>query len=149
MDLQMRHNSRHLTQPRFFERHGLGSIVGDMNLKSIEGILYALGGIVDPVENDVSKNRRRLFILEDLEPKFVDRLGEHLDVDPLIFSSQMNTWYVMSTELLQATSSDAIIGILQIRSQYLTERYRLYTLQLPHLRYDTTNCGLWTMKTMF
>lgn len=49
----------------------------------------------NPVENHGSKNRRRLFILEDLEPKFVDRLGEHLDVDPLVFSSQMNTWYVM------------------------------------------------------
>ncbi|CAK3815481.1 hypothetical protein FKW77_001366 [Lecanosticta acicola] len=37
-------------------------------------------------------SRRRLFILEDTEPKFVDRLGERLGVDPLVFSSQMNTW---------------------------------------------------------
>lgn len=52
----------------------------------------------NPVEKDGCKSRRRLFILEDLEPRFVDRLGEHLDVDPLVFSSQMNTWYVLSIE---------------------------------------------------
>lgn len=36
--------------------------------------------------------RRRLFILEDLEPAFVDVLGQCLEVDPLVFSEQMNTW---------------------------------------------------------
>ncbi|KAL1798218.1 hypothetical protein ACET3X_002255 [Alternaria dauci] len=35
---------------------------------------------------------RRLFILEDMEPDYVDALGHHLGVDPLVFSEQMNTW---------------------------------------------------------
>jgi hypothetical protein len=35
---------------------------------------------------------RRLFILEDMEPEYVDILGYHLGVDPLVFSEQMNTW---------------------------------------------------------
>jgi hypothetical protein len=35
---------------------------------------------------------RRLFILEDTEPDYVDALGHHLGVDPLVFSEQMNTW---------------------------------------------------------
>jgi len=34
----------------------------------------------------------RLFILEDLDPDYVDVLGEHLGVDPLVFSEQTNTW---------------------------------------------------------
>ena len=36
--------------------------------------------------------RKRLFILEDMEPDYVDALGHHLGVDPLVFSEQMNTW---------------------------------------------------------
>lgn len=36
--------------------------------------------------------KRRLFVLEDLEPDYVDVLGHHLGVDPLVFSEQMNTW---------------------------------------------------------
>lgn len=38
------------------------------------------------------QGNRRLFILEDLEPGYVDVLGHHLGVDPLTFSEQMNTW---------------------------------------------------------
>ena len=37
------------------------------------------------------KGVRRLFILEDMEPEFVEILGYHLGVDPLVFSEQMNT----------------------------------------------------------
>ncbi|CAN9451148.1 unnamed protein product [Alternaria alternata] len=38
------------------------------------------------------EKHRRLFILEDMEPDYVDALGHHLGVDPLVFSEQMNTW---------------------------------------------------------
>jgi len=38
------------------------------------------------------ENIRRLFILEDLTPGYIDTLGHHLGVDPLVFSEQMNTW---------------------------------------------------------
>ncbi|RYN54348.1 hypothetical protein AA0114_g3838 [Alternaria tenuissima] len=39
-----------------------------------------------------TEKHRRLFILEDMEPDYVDALGHHLGVDPLVFSEQMNTW---------------------------------------------------------
>jgi hypothetical protein len=42
-------------------------------------------------ESRIGKHRR-LFILEDMEPDYVDALGHHLGVDPLVFSEQMNTW---------------------------------------------------------
>ena len=35
----------------------------------------------------------RLFILEDLEPDFVELLGDNLGVDPLVFAEQTNAWY--------------------------------------------------------
>jgi hypothetical protein len=38
------------------------------------------------------EKHRRLFILEDMEPDYVDALGHHLGVDPLVFSEHMNTW---------------------------------------------------------
>jgi hypothetical protein len=42
--------------------------------------------------NSRAKKQRRLFILEDMESDYVDALGHHLGVDPLVFSEQMNTW---------------------------------------------------------
>jgi hypothetical protein len=61
------------------------------------------GGFESPVtlrtyleDNPATRSRknkhRRLFILEDMEPDYVDALGHHLGVDPLVFSEQMNTW---------------------------------------------------------
>jgi hypothetical protein len=47
----------------------------------------------DPAkESREVKKHRRLFILEDMEPDYVDALGHHLGVDPLVFSEHMNTW---------------------------------------------------------
>jgi hypothetical protein len=45
-----------------------------------------------PAESSRQRNRRRLFILEDMESNYVDALDYHLGVDPLVFSGQMNTW---------------------------------------------------------
>ncbi|KAF2259422.1 hypothetical protein CC78DRAFT_621077 [Lojkania enalia] len=45
-----------------------------------------------PAKESHEQKQRRLFILEDLEPDYVDALGDHLGVDPLVFSEQMNTW---------------------------------------------------------
>lgn len=45
-----------------------------------------------PAKSSRRENNRRLFILEDLEPNYIDVLGHHLGVDPLVFSEQMNTW---------------------------------------------------------
>jgi hypothetical protein len=45
-----------------------------------------------PATQSRKEKRRRLFILEDIEPDYVDALGHHLGVDPMVFSEQMNTW---------------------------------------------------------
>ncbi|KAH7089091.1 hypothetical protein FB567DRAFT_324496 [Paraphoma chrysanthemicola] len=45
-----------------------------------------------PATSSRENGNRRLFILEDMEPDYVDALGHHLGVDPLVFSEQMNTW---------------------------------------------------------
>ncbi|KAH3945067.1 hypothetical protein HBI24_075320 [Parastagonospora nodorum] len=45
-----------------------------------------------PATQSRQDKERRLFILEDMEPDYVDALGHHLGVDPLVFSEQMNTW---------------------------------------------------------
>ncbi|KIW06514.1 uncharacterized protein PV09_02947 [Verruconis gallopava] len=46
----------------------------------------------NPAKKSREDKKRRLFILEDLEPDYVDALGYHLGVDPMVFSEQMNTW---------------------------------------------------------
>jgi hypothetical protein len=46
----------------------------------------------NPATQSRADKHRRLFILEDMEPDYVDALGHHLGVDPLVFSEQMNTW---------------------------------------------------------
>lgn len=46
----------------------------------------------NPAKASRQAKKRRMFVLEDLEPDYVDVLGFHLGVDPLVFSEQMNTW---------------------------------------------------------
>ncbi|ORY18706.1 hypothetical protein BCR34DRAFT_553337 [Clohesyomyces aquaticus] len=38
----------------------------------------------------------RLYILEDLSPEYVDILGWHLDVDPLVIAAQAHFWKFLS-----------------------------------------------------
>lgn len=52
--------------------------------------------------NSETENARRLFILEDLEPAWVDVLGVHLGVDPLVFAEQMNTWNFTDSKSIPA-----------------------------------------------
>ncbi|KAK5211888.1 hypothetical protein LTR41_002129 [Exophiala xenobiotica] len=35
----------------------------------------------------------RLYILKDLEPEFIELLGDRIGVDPLVFAEQTNAWY--------------------------------------------------------
>lgn len=42
--------------------------------------------------NESDKDRCRLWILEDLEPVWMDILGQRLGVDPRVFSEQASTW---------------------------------------------------------
>lgn len=48
----------------------------------------------DPVDDHCN---HRLYILEDLAPEYVDLLGKHLHVDPLVFASQINSWRFLNT----------------------------------------------------
>jgi hypothetical protein len=48
--------------------------------------------IKHPAKSSREQKHRRLFILEDLDPGYIDVLGHELGVDPLVFSEQMNTW---------------------------------------------------------
>ncbi|CAN9191651.1 unnamed protein product [Alternaria alternata] len=62
-----------------------------------EGVFESAGALrgylqKKPATQSRNEKHRRLFILEDMEPDYVDALGHHLGVDPLVFSEQMNTW---------------------------------------------------------
>ncbi|CAN9178909.1 unnamed protein product [Alternaria sp. RS040] len=62
-----------------------------------EGVFESAGALREylqkkPATQSRNEKHRRLFILEDMEPDYVDALGHHLGVDPLVFSEQMNTW---------------------------------------------------------
>lgn len=66
------------------------SVVGD-------GAFDSVATLREYLKNNAAKKsrkdkQRRLFVLEDMEPDYVDALGHHLGVDPLVFSEQMNTW---------------------------------------------------------
>lgn len=66
------------------------SVVGDGAFESPGALRDYLH--MNPAAKSRAKKDRRLFILEDMEPNYVDALGHHLGVDPLVFSEQMNTW---------------------------------------------------------
>jgi hypothetical protein len=66
------------------------SITGDGAFKSVDALKKYLGEV--SAEQSRKDKQRRLFIIEDMEPGYVDALGHHLGVDPLVFSEQMNTW---------------------------------------------------------
>ena len=46
----------------------------------------------NPVSRSRTDKQQRLFILENMEPDYVDALGHHPGVYALVFSEQMNTW---------------------------------------------------------
>lgn len=87
-----------------------------------------------------SNGLRRLFILEDMEPKFVDLLGQQLDVDPLIFSEQVNSWnYTDSQSVphralpsLNSPEKSWTLRYNEIRSLDENEPARLYKSQMTH-----------------
>jgi hypothetical protein len=66
------------------------SMVGDGAFESVKSLREYLQS--SSAEKSREDKQRRLFVLEDMEPGYVDALGHHLGVDPLVFSEQMNTW---------------------------------------------------------
>ncbi|QDS77149.1 hypothetical protein FKW77_001366 [Venturia effusa] len=73
----------------------------------------------NPAKASRVARKRRLFILEDLEPNYVDVLGHHLGVDPLIFSEQMNTWNFTDSRSIPHRS----LPSMSTPKQSLTLRY--------------------------
>ncbi|EXJ84695.1 hypothetical protein A1O3_05365 [Capronia epimyces CBS 606.96] len=61
----------------------------------------------------------RLYVLEDLEPGFVEILGEYVGVDPHVFAEQMNTWNFTDVE---SVGHRALPSLTQ-PSKALTLRY--------------------------
>lgn len=53
-----------------------------------------------PASSENDQNRGRLWILEDLEPAWVDVLGQRLGMDPRVFSEQYSTWNFTSASTL-------------------------------------------------
>jgi hypothetical protein len=71
---------------------------------------------------------RRLFLLEDMEPDYVETLGHYLGVDPLVFSEQMNTWNYTDSWSIQHRG----LPSLHAPEQSFTLRYyELRTLKVP------------------
>jgi hypothetical protein len=73
-----------------FENDNSVSVVKDAGVDSPATLKSYLEK--NPASISRANNQRRLFILEDMDPEYVDILGYHLGVDPLVFSEQMNTW---------------------------------------------------------
>jgi hypothetical protein len=72
--------------------------------------------------------QRRLFILEDMEPAYVEVLGHHLGVDPLVFSEQMNTWNYNDSWSVGARGLPSLITPEQ---SFTLRYYELRTLKKP------------------
>lgn len=73
--------------------------------------------------------RRRLFVLEDMEPKFVDVLGQQLSVDPLVFSEQMNTWNSTSSK---SVPHRALPSLTSPERSFVMRYYEIRTLDNAH-----------------
>jgi hypothetical protein len=81
-----------------------------------------------PANKSREKRHKRLFILEDMEPDYVDALGHHLGVDPLVFSEQMNTWNFTDSWSIPHRG----LPSMSIPGQSFTMRYyELRTLRKP------------------
>ena len=74
-----------------------------------------------------AKNRR-LFILEDMEPGFVEALGNHLGVDPLVFSEQMNSWNFTDS---WSIPNRTLPSMLVPESSFTLRYYELRSLKKP------------------
>lgn len=79
-----------------------------------------------PAKESRAQGQRRLFILEDMNPDYVDILGEALGVDPLVFAEQMNTWNFSDS---RSVPHRGLPSILSPQKSYTLRYYELRTLQ--------------------
>jgi hypothetical protein len=71
--------------------------------------------------------RNRLYLLEDMDRDYVEVLGRHLGVDPLVFSEQMNTWNFMD---LKSVGHRALPSLTHPEKSF-TLRYYEFRKLLP------------------
>jgi hypothetical protein len=81
-----------------------------------------------PAKVSRERNQRRLFILEDMDPHYVDTLGEHLGVDPLVFSEQMNTWNFSESRSIPYRG---LPSVSQPNQSFTLRYYEIRTLDDP------------------
>lgn len=74
----------------------------------------------DPIPDEC---HHRMYILEDLAPEYVELLGRHLRVDPVVLASQMNSWRFLNTGT-----------IAQRTLPSLADPKQSFTLRYPELR---------------
>jgi hypothetical protein len=67
----------------------------------------------------------RLYILEDLEPEFVETLGENLGIDPHVFAEQMNTWNCTDVE---SVGHRALPSLMQPKKAFTLRYYEFRKL---------------------
>ena len=79
-------------------------------------------------EKSRSDGKRRLFLLEDMEPGYVEALGYHLGVDPLVFSEQMNTWNYADSWSIQ---NRGLPSMHNPQRSFTLRYYELRTLKKP------------------
>lgn len=75
------------------------------------------------------QGHRRVFILEDLDPDYVDVLGEELGVGPLVFSEQMDTWNSTDSTTIPYRGLPSISSPKQ---SFTLRYYEIRTLENPH-----------------
>lgn len=81
-----------------------------------------------PSKQSRAQGQRRLFILEDMNPEYVDVLGGRLGVDPLIFAEQMNTWNFSDS---RSVPHRGLPSVSCPEQSYTLRYYELRTLQDP------------------
>lgn len=82
----------------------------------------------NPAKASRVNHQRRLFILEDMDPDYVDALGLHLGVDPLVFAEQMNTWNFTDSS---SVPNRALPSLSRPGKSFTLRYYEIRTLENP------------------
>lgn len=78
----------------------------------------------------------RLWILEDLEPEWVNVLGSWLNVDPLVFNEQMNTFNFVDSQTIQTRP---VPSMARPATSFTLRYFEVRHLKPPLRIHTTTN----------
>lgn len=118
-----------------FRDSAMGAHVEDVMLQDISSLANYLE-LYSPLQGKAIQGdcSHRLYILEDLSPEYVDLLGAHLRVDPLVISTHMNTWRNLDAK----TAAQRTLPSLRSPRDMFTVRYpelRVYDRSLEGTRW--------------